>query len=375
MRVTPTVPAMPLISPDIMLDRIYEAAVVPEQWEPVLRDFSESIGGWGGFLYTISSQSTHWLATRDSQELYRRFVAEGFGKHNHRIERAIQRGLFGCVVSDLDLFTMDEMARDPMYAFLRAHGIGWFAGCMFAPPHEDSLVISFERPYARGPYEPSNLRIFDQFRPHFARSTLVSARLGLERARGAADAMTAIGLPCAVVSRSKRLVVVNELFNQLIPTQVQDRRERVRLVQESADKKLAETLDALLRQESEKSSSIAVQGQGEQPPFVLHVIPVRRAANDIFSNCSCLLVATAVARAEAPPVLLLQGLFDLTTAEVRLVRGLVNGSTLAALAPQFGVEVSTLRVQLKSVFAKTGLSSQQDLVALLSSVTLPKTGV
>jgi len=106
---------------------------------------------------------------------------------------------------------------------------------------------------------------------------------------------------------------------------------------------------------------------------VLHVIPIRRAANDIFSNCSCLLVATAVARAQAPPVLLLQGLFDLTMAEVRLVRGLVNGGTLAALAPQFGVEVSTLRVQLKSVFAKTGLSSQQDLVALLSSVTLPST--
>ncbi|WP_129267576.1 helix-turn-helix transcriptional regulator [Bradyrhizobium betae] len=58
----------------------------------------------------------------------------------------------------------------------------------------------------------------------------------------------------------------------------------------------------------------------------------------------------------------LVSLFELTDAESRLTSALVAGSTLEEYAVRRGVELSTVRYQLKQVLAKTGTRRQVDLV-------------
>lgn len=73
-------------------------------------------------------------------------------------------------------------------------------------------------------------------------------------------------------------------------------------------------------------------------------------------------------RALETPGELLQRMFGLTRAEARLVERLVAGCSLADAAVQIGIEVSTARSQLKTVFRKTETDSQAGLVrAVLSS--------
>jgi len=73
-----------------------------------------------------------------------------------------------------------------------------------------------------------------------------------------------------------------------------------------------------------------------------------------------------------PPALpsedLLGALFGLTRAEARLARGVLTGSTAAEYARQVGVRMATVRTQLHSIFVKTGVTRQAELVALLSRV-------
>ena len=57
--------------------------------------------------------------------------------------------------------------------------------------------------------------------------------------------------------------------------------------------------------------------------------------------------------------------FCLTPAEVKIALGIADGKTLATVAEERGVSVSTVRTQLKSVFVKTGTHRQAELVALL----------
>jgi DNA-binding CsgD family transcriptional regulator len=62
---------------------------------------------------------------------------------------------------------------------------------------------------------------------------------------------------------------------------------------------------------------------------------------------------------------ILGSLFGLTTAEARLTILLLQGHTLKEAADQIKVTINTVHSQLKSVFAKTGVNRQADLMRIL----------
>lgn len=71
----------------------------------------------------------------------------------------------------------------------------------------------------------------------------------------------------------------------------------------------------------------------------------------------------------------LKTLFGLSKAEVRLAMGLVQGIPLEDIADNHNVSKNTVRVQLQSLYRKTGTSRQHELVTrLLSSVAAVPTG-
>ncbi len=60
--------------------------------------------------------------------------------------------------------------------------------------------------------------------------------------------------------------------------------------------------------------------------------------------------------------------FELTEAEVQVALSLLNGKTPAEIAEARGVRLSTIRSQVKAIFAKTGTTRQSELVKLLSRI-------
>lgn len=71
---------------------------------------------------------------------------------------------------------------------------------------------------------------------------------------------------------------------------------------------------------------------------------------------------------------LLAALFALSRAEARLAIGLLMGRSAAEHARAAGVGVATVRTQLHSIFTKTGVRRQAQLVALLSRVPALRLG-
>ena len=67
----------------------------------------------------------------------------------------------------------------------------------------------------------------------------------------------------------------------------------------------------------------------------------------------------------APSEQVLQRVFDLTQAEVRLAQGIARGDSLEEVAAGLGIKISTARTQLASIFTKTQTRRQAKLVALL----------
>jgi DNA-binding CsgD family transcriptional regulator len=91
-------------------------------------------------------------------------------------------------------------------------------------------------------------------------------------------------------------------------------------------------------------------------------------------RAAALLIATPVEPRAVPGAEVLQGLFDLTTAEARIARAIGEGGTIRDIAGRCGVSHETVRNQLKAVLAKTGLRRQAELAGLLGGLDFPAGG-
>lgn len=354
-----------------LIDRIYEAGLVPSLWPDVLGDLSAAIEGSGGSLFAIRGGYTDGVSSPDIANTLREFFEDGWAARDPRLARTAALNYAG-FVNDGDILTDEEIATNDVYVnFYRKHGTGYMAGTLIPNPSGDTIGFAFQRHQDNGPVPRDTVAFLDTLRPHLARASMLAFRIGFEQARAQADALQVMGLPAAVLHGPGRVLAVNAGFETLMPSLFQDRAQRVTATDAAADALLAAALAAAPSAAGVRS--IPVPGTLDRLPMVLHVVPVRRAAHDLFAQATTLLVVTPVDRAAVPTAEVLQGLFDLTPAEARVARAIGQACSVDALALEQGVSRETVRSHVKAVLAKTGLSRQQELIALLAGAALPRT--
>jgi DNA-binding CsgD family transcriptional regulator len=361
-----------MIEPADLVSRIYEAAVIPEQWSGVLAATAQFAGAKDAVL--IATRGTSFAGWLMSSPEFNDIVV-GHSQHyptNLRTSRLIGAQYAG-FLHDRDLLTQDEIDREPVYQdFLIPRGYGSGVATAIASPSGDNIIIHAEFGHTDGPRRPDILTGLNKLRPHFARAALLSSQLGLERARAMTEALGMLALPGAVLRGAGKLYTANAAFEALMPGLIRDRRERLYLADDDADRLLAAALARVSLPGSPAAAvnSIPVAAGEGGLPYILHLLPIRGVANDVFTQATALLIVTPVDRAAVPTADVLQGLFDLTPAEARIARGIAAATSIDALATAQGVTRETVRSQLKTVLAKTGVNRQSELVSLLAGAAL-----
>lgn len=353
-----------------LVDRIYEAAVLPELWPEVLMDLARYGGADAAVLFATDLDSSRFITTANFADTIRAYIEEGWFARTDRTRRLLAKRHAG-FVTDLDVFTPEEFAREPVFReFLNPRGFGMGAASVITVPTGDQLVFDVERLTERGPIPPDAVSRLDSVRPHLARAATLSARLRMQTVRAAAQALETVGLPAAVLGRRGRVLAMNRSCEGLLRDLILDG-PRLVLTDPAADRLLADALDAVSTEGGRPARSIPVAGRDGQPPTILHLLPIRRAAADLFAAAEAIAVFTPLAMNHVPGLSILEGLFDLTAAEARVARGIAGGSTVAGLSAEFGTSSATVRSQLKAVMAKTGTTRQAELVQLLAGAALP----
>lgn len=350
-----------------IVDRIYEAAALPELWPAVFEELSRANEFVGAGMFTMNTRYQRGVSSDSIAPLMQRFLTEGWQDRNPRAPRVAKLNYPG-FVRDHDILTEEEIATDPMYVeLLRPYGVGLGAGSVVNVPNGDTVVLSFERDHRLGATPDKTIAELDRLRPHLARAALFSGRLDIERSQAQVAALSAVGLPAAVVTSAGVALAANDEFSGLAPQVTIEARDVVRL----ADPGGQELLESMLGGGSEApvfGRSIPLKARDGAPPTVFHVLPVRRAARDVFSKAAWLLVVTPLGSRPGPSPEILAGLFDLTPAEARVARGLVEGQSVGELAAGQGLSESTIRNQLQSIFGKTGTRRQSEFVLMCGGV-------
>jgi len=268
--------------------------------------------------------------------------------------------------------TAGEIERDAQRKRLRAAGIGAHLCTAVAMPGGELATFVFQRWIKDGLYDQSSIKWLDRLRPHFARAGFVAARLGMERAEATTSALKMMGVPAAVLAASGHVLTANSLLEALPSVFLSVAFGRMAIADATANLLFQQAIEAARTNVEPLVRSIPIPARDAREAIIVHLLPLRRAAHEIFSGADILVATTAVSASNlVPSPTILTGLFDLTPAEARVATALASGRSLKETAIQGGITVKTARTYLDRIFLKTGTHQQSQLVALLKSVQPP----
>jgi DNA-binding CsgD family transcriptional regulator len=353
-----------------LLELIEESAFVPELWSKVLHRLADLADARGGALYMPGPEGLRWKASDRVLDLVNDYIDGRWSERTKRRERICGLQVKG-FVGDKDLFFQEEMERDPIYReFLWPRGFGWAAATRLPIGMGKDVILSLDREYARGPVERSTLDRLNELHPHLRRSAMVASRLRLERGRAATESLSLLGMPALVLDFSGRVLAANDL----VETQARVVRwlatDRIGLKDKTAEALLKKALKELAGGTAVNKQSFPARIPDSDDLKVVHVIPIRGMARDVFGDGAAMITLAPVSPPKAPPISLIQAAFGLSSREARIAQGLAAGATLDELAAEGDVSRNTVRSQLRAVMEKTGCARQAEAAVLLSRLDL-----
>jgi DNA-binding CsgD family transcriptional regulator len=352
-----------------LIDKIYEAAAIPERWPGVLEDWSRAVGADGAIITAQRSDTplTFWKISPDFEPAALQYFASGANARSqvsHRLIAADHAGF----VTGAQVFTPEEWNVEPFVAWGRDWGYEHGAATAVQVPSGDFVIFHVQRRLGVPDFNARELQVLDSFRPHLARAGLLSARLQMERLRVMAETLALIGLPALVLDRIGRVLAANSLIERTSGHLRWLPRDRVAFADKAANTLLQQALVGLSQAASSAVRSFPARSPSESEQIVVaHLLPITGEARDIFNGALGVLMFTPVT-ANLPDANLIRALFDLTPGEARVAREIARGSSIDEIASRSRVDRETVRSQLKSVFAKTGTHRQAEVAALLAGL-------
>lgn len=357
---------------EVLRDRIYEAAMIPELWPANCDMISAEVGAYSMALMLVSPEGNfRAVSSPHIAEPLAAFLQTDLPSQNIRVKRQMETGA-GAFLRDIDIMTADEIDADPIYeAFLRPRGLGWTAGALFQEPSGTTLIFDLLRKHELGAFTSDEISKLNRLKSDLARASFMTTRLRFQEAKTVACTMASLGLPAAVLGEGGRCLAMNEELEALTPRIRTGWGDRLQFHNQQANKLFQSSLQQLNASRSPEVLSFPVAAGEQTLPLVIHLIPVRRNARDIFSSATIVMIVTTVGMPGPTNLSVLSGLFDLTRAEARLARELASGRSAEEAAKALNLSVNTVKTHTRAIFRKTGVKRQSELTALLSGLSLP----
>jgi DNA-binding CsgD family transcriptional regulator len=351
-----------------LIDQIYEAAFMPDRWHPILEGLTKVAGGHGTALFNPGRIRTHVLTSPSLNDMHHKMQVEGWAERNTRAARLMSIPHAGFVDEAL-YFTEQEVRTQPIFTeVLRPLGYGFGTSTFIKVPTGESIIIAVEKKAATGPVTQAAIALLDQLRPHLARAAMLSSRLEFERVNAAVATLQMTGLPSAVLSHDGKVIAANQLLEDFAPSITIAAHDFVRFEYAPANRLMTDILDLARKSAALESRSFPLPRLADRQPAVVHLVPIRGSARDIFLSAAFFLIVTPVDRSKVPTAETIQGLFDLTAAEARVAHALAAGNDVAATAQQLSVGVETVRTHVKGILTKSGMTRQSDFIATVASI-------
>jgi DNA-binding CsgD family transcriptional regulator len=346
-----------------------DAAVQPELWNKAMDTIAAETGSVGTILFppqelVIPNVPSSEAVQRCSETYFR----DGWHARDERFRcwnTIMQRG----VADDFNFIDRDDMKRHPYYQeFLQPHGLQYFAGVRMAAG-EDHWCVSIQRSTQQGPFSPKEMLTLAKLSKKIAGAAALARALGFASANAAVEALELSGSAVALLNRSGEVLRLNRTAESLLGLELRVVKRRLVSHDQNATIALDRALQALLWSNAQAAlmPPVAFPRRGKRS-LLAYPIKLSTVSLNIFADCQAILVLVDLEKRPRPPQEALHTSFALTPAEARIAVRIGSGEDLVSIADELGISKETARRQLASVFQKTRVNRQAELVSLLASL-------
>jgi DNA-binding CsgD family transcriptional regulator len=357
-----------------LLGRLYDAAEDPNLWSPFLQQLAEVTSATSaGFVMlnvgqNVFTMSRSWMVDPEATSLYQ----EHYGSIDVWAQRGLaKRSAMACTSKELcpqSELRNTEVYNDYMVRFNFEHA-------MFVVAENTGsrlASVSLYRDSSCPEFATSDLDILSVLTPHVRRvfklhfkfSELKAQSEGLERA----VEMLPVGM---IFFGAKGNVI---FMNRSATSAVAERdgllatREGLRAEQAAESSLLEKTIReacATLSGKGLSAGGTVMISRRVRQPLQVQISPITSSVIGTSETIFAVAFIYDPSQRQRPPQQVLQVLYGLTPAECRVALLLGDGRSPRKISETIGVTFNTVRSQMKSIFAKTGVRRQGELIRLL----------
>ncbi|HEX4197215.1 MAG TPA: helix-turn-helix transcriptional regulator [Caulobacteraceae bacterium] len=358
------------------LDRLYGSVVERDDWTDIIARFADMVGGaqaWLPSLDLLSGGGDGVIARIDpkAQDAYFQyyFQTNPFVRLGPA-ELAAPWPL--AITTDEDRFLREDFVRTEYYNdFLRPQEIHSTLVVRLGRHGVMQSTLSLGRPVDRGQFSRSDIELANRLHPDLVRAFNLSRRFAdlKDFSAGLAETLNRSRHAVLLLDAAGRIRHANAAAQALLGEPDGLCAAAGRLTAAStADARRLEGLIARAASpdaSSREAGSMGLRTPSRRLPLSLIVAPLR-SERSLGPGAASVLVCVADLEASlSPPERQLRDLFGLTPAEIRLALALLEGASLRETAQSLGTRLTTVRNQLASIFVKTDVNRQAELIQLM----------
>jgi DNA-binding CsgD family transcriptional regulator len=357
---------------DRVVSQIYEAALVPAQWDIALTSMINLFGPreWEVAMVLwerIDPPMGRFIGAAGVHDLARTAYLDFFAGQQEWSRLGHEMPVGGVFHTD-ELISRDAFRGTPFYQhFLKPWGFEVAVIGNLDRHDQDHMGLVCPGPPGS---DPGDLfEAIKRLTPHFQRAARISRRIGEADMRAAAATDLLNNSPYCVMALGPgmELLLANNRAEKLL--EQGDGLALFRNQLQPDDPNTLQQLQAMAAGTSkERSITFGATGRKGQR-LLLSALAVSEEQSGQFTNSATgtalMIVGGQRMGVSENEVEALQHGFNLTAAEARLAAFLIEGSGVRGYADARGVSQEAGKYLLKSIYAKTGLSNQTELIALL----------
>ncbi len=362
--------------PVCLLPILYRAPVDPDQWITFLHKLSEVVPARNAELVARDEQANRYslmLRWRDDSAVpqdYEDYYAEIVDYAATTGALAGREYNCGNPTPAHELVSGEELARsEPCTAFLLKLGPFRHRIALFGRAGKTLGTLSLRRGKSDPPFGEPDLQVMQLLAPHVQQAIRLDEEF--RHLRSQSDAKS------QVLDQLHPGVVFLDVTGRVLETHAQaaailQRADgicvsegRLKTTDAREDRRLQKTIMQVCHRETEVDCGILLSRRAHAKPLQIVVCPCCTTVAGVRGCPVAVVFMNDMGIGMRPRFELLKELYRLTPAEARLTCLMLDGRSAAEITETLGITRNTLKTQTKSIFAKTNVHRQSQLMRLL----------